>query len=119
MIKKYYINLLALAIISIGTMQFAQAQATKQSSQIYKISIESVGQQLVKPLIGLLMPIFNQVPFIEADKYNNYYYEYLGDLDVSLVEDLLQNSKYVLLDISVLNDKAYSKMIKHSLNPKN
>jgi hypothetical protein len=102
-----------------SVMQSSYAQNTSQAEQIYKVSIEPIEQQLVKPLIGILMPVFNQVPFIEADNYSNFYYKFTGNLDTSQLERLLQNSKYVFLEVSIMDEKDYNRMLKQSLNPKN
>jgi hypothetical protein len=117
--KKYFLYLIAFICISIITTKSLIAQNSTQVEQIYKISFEPIVQQEVKPLIGILMPIFNQVPFIEQGKYQSFYYKFSGDVAFSKVEELLQNTKYILLNLSIVDRKVYDKMIDQRLSPKN
>jgi len=119
MSKKYFIHVLALAFILANTINFVFAQNASQLEQVYQVSFEPIGQQEVKPLIGMLMPLFNQVPYIEQGKYENFYYKVTGNIEPADVRHLLQNSKYILLDISILDKKSYDKMTNQNLNLKN
>jgi hypothetical protein len=110
---------LALAFILANTINFVFAQNASQLEQVYQVSFEPIGQQEVKPLIGMLMPLFNQVPYIEQGKYENFYYKVTGNIEPADVRHLLQNSKYILLDISILDKKSYDKMTNQNLNLKN
>lgn len=119
MFKKYFLHVLAIATILTSAISFSFAQNASQVEQIYKVSIEPIDQQSVKPLIGILMPVFNQVPFLEQGNYEHFYYKVSGNLDSAVVRDLLQNTKYVLLDIAVVDKKVYDKIINQNQSPKN
>lgn len=118
MIKKHMF-FSALMIISISIFNFSNAQNTPPSEDIYKLSFESMDQQMVKPLIGMLMPLFNQVPFIEQDVYGSFYYKVSGKLEKADIEKLIANSKYKLTEFSLVDQKRYQQMIDKSLTPKN
>lgn len=62
------------------------AQTPQNEGFYYVLEFEVLDQKEVKPLITVLMPLFKEVPHLEKEVYNTFYYQTSNAIDQNMLD---------------------------------
>jgi len=75
-------------------MHAGNAQIPQNEDFYYVLEFEVLDQKEVKPLIGVLMPLFKEVPHLEKEVYNTFYYQTSNAIDQNMLDLQLEGQSF-------------------------
>lgn len=78
----------------------------------YLIEFEQIEQQVVKPLIGALMPLFQEVPYLQTGVYHKFYYQSADLISIEEILKALEGKEVEVVKFEELSKSAYNKILK-------
>lgn len=92
---------------SILFMHAGNAQTPQNEPFYYVLEFEALDQKEVKPLITVLMPLFKEVPHLEKEVYNTFYYQTSDAIDQSALDLQLEGQSFEVVRFKEISAADY------------
>lgn len=102
-------SVLFILFVSFFSVNLNFAQSETNQEQVYVLSFPKMEQQKVKPLVGLLRPLFEKAPQFEKDNFSLFYYKSEKEITKTDIFKALENSEYTLLDLNIISLEEFKK----------
>jgi hypothetical protein len=89
------------------------AQTPQDESFYYVLEFEVLDQKEVKPLIGVLMPLFKEVPHLEKEVYNTFYYQTPYAIDRSTLDLQLEGQSFEVVRFKEISLADYLNIVQN------
>ena len=83
------------------------AQTSQNEPFYYVLEFEVLDQKEVKPLIGVLMPLFKEVPHLEKEVYNTFYYQTSNAIDQNMLDLQLEGQSFEVVRFKEISPAEY------------
>jgi hypothetical protein len=83
------------------------AQTPQNQDFYYVLEFEVLDQKEVKPLISMLMPLFKEVPHLEKEVYNTFYYQTSNAIDQNMLDLQLEGQSFEVVRFKEISQAEY------------
>ena len=108
-IKSFILTFLGLTLF----INTGSAQTSQNEPFYYVLEFEVLDQKEVKPLIGVLMPLFKEVPHLEKEVYNVLYYQSFDAINQSMLELQLEGQSFEVVRFKEISPAEYLSIVQN------
>ncbi|MFT5072199.1 MAG: hypothetical protein ACI8V8_002173 [Chitinophagales bacterium] len=109
--KTHFRNFSIFVCLAFCSVNVVFAQQNNTQEHYYLVEFEQMDQQSVKPLIGMLMPLFKEVPHLQEDAYNLFYYKSADLIEIAAVEKLIESQTIEMLEFEEISKRSYTAIL--------